>query len=50
MEKLFVRDDIGICDRCIETCRLVLAEPRKLGAKEYDSWIRLFDIHGSHDG
>jgi hypothetical protein len=41
---LFVKDDIGICDRCIEVCNLAIAEPGKRGAQEYDSWQDAFQF------
>jgi ATP-dependent protease Clp ATPase subunit len=38
VEKLIVRDDVAICDRCIALCNIILNEPKIQGAKEYDSW------------
>lgn len=38
LKTLFMKDDIGICDRCVECCNLIMAEPLISGAKEYDSW------------
>ena len=46
LKALFVRDGIGICDRCIECCNLALAEPGKKGDLEYESWSHISGSDG----